>query len=145
MDRTTARKWARRMAERIYEIYGAKPWLVTDEAVDACQVYIVAANEAGDNPKVEAENHFAWLEVALKKRKEHHPAFTPDRACINVQQDAGKAAAWSKFKREKTGLLQPKPNPYLDDDRPPEAIPTPDELEEFRQQMRQTLQPIARV
>ena len=65
----------------------------------------------------EIDNFLAWLKYALANRKEQHPAQSAERACLNIAQDASKAGAWGKFKREKPTAFRPKANPYLADDR----------------------------
>ncbi len=128
---TKGERWGRRLAQRIHEAYGAPPRLATEEAISACVHFVGDAEAAGDDPTAEATAYLAWLNYALKHRKDQHPPQSPTKACVEIGTYAGRAAQWSKFRREKSTALAPKPNPYLTDDRPPEAIPTEDELRQF--------------
>ena len=128
-------RMAQRLAQRIYEAYGVAPRLVSPEALRECELYVVDCEVAGDTPADECQVILNWLKFALRNRKEEHPAHTPEKLCIEIGTYASKAASWAKFKRERTNLLKPQPNPSLAPT-PPEAKATMTEGQRFAADLR---------
>ena len=121
----------------ICEQYGMKSErLISDEARRACWSFVLGAEEEGQNPGDECRRYVDWLAYAAMHSKDQHPPKSAETACLDIAMHYGKACAWSKFKLDKSTAFAPKPNPHLHDDRPPEAIPSPEELASFSEQLR---------
>ena len=130
------------LAKCISAAYGTRVSLISGDARKALWSFIRGAEEDGDDVRRECRRYVDWLEYATRSdshQKAQHPPQTAEKACIDIAIHYGKACAWSKFKSAKASLLKPLPNPHLADERPPESIPSDDEMREFLAQMRRAV------
>ena len=135
---TKAQRYSQHLIREIFGAYGTPPRLASEEARHACENYVIDAECAGDNPAEECRNYVKWVKYALKHRRDEHPPHSPEKACTEIATYAGKACAWSKGKREKATLFQPRPNPHI---RQPDDYqkPTLPEMRQFIADLKQTL------